>query len=137
MGSIRTWSLAAVAGLMVVVVTHQSSVAGAPAPLPATPGSQAAASSPAAALRPAGPRVTGLPDFSDLVAENGASVVNISVVEKAGKGGSEPGEGGDPLSQFFHHPPMPGPEHSPPARGIGSGFIITPDGYGSAAEDAT
>ena len=37
-------------------------------------------------------RVTGLPDFSGLVAENGAAVVNISVVEKPQKIG---GNGGD------------------------------------------
>jgi serine protease Do len=76
-----------------------------------------------------GARVTGLPDFSELVAENGASVVNISVVVKPGKGGGDGEEGGDPLSQFFHHPPLPGPDHTPPAHGIGSGFIISSDGY--------
>jgi serine protease Do len=36
--------------------------------------------------------------------------------------------GNDPLSQFFHHQ-MPNPERAPPAHGIGSGFIITSDGY--------
>src|SRR5271169_3788617 len=103
MGSIRTWSLAAVAGVMVVVVAHQRSVAGSP------PGRGAdavlpAPAQPAAAPRSPGARVTGLPDFSDLVAANGASVVNISVLEKAGRMGphGDPGEGGDPLSQFFH-----------------------------------
>ncbi len=40
---------------------------------------------------PGSGRVTGLPDFSGLVAENGAAVVNISVVEKAQKMGV-PGE---------------------------------------------
>jgi serine protease Do len=115
---------------MVVVVAHQRSVADASSP--ASAGAPAAATPmPAtAAPRPAGTRVTGLPDFSELVAENGASVVNISVVEKAGKGGAGEGaDGGDPLSQFFHHTPMPGPDHTPPAHGIGSGFIISPDGY--------
>ena len=73
-----------------------------------------------------------MPDFSELVAENGAAVVNISVVEKAPKAG-DPGEmddAGDPLSQFFRRfqGPMP-PGHAPPAKGIGSGFIITTDGY--------
>ncbi len=60
-----------------------------------------------------------------MVAQNGASVVNISVVEKQDR---TPELGGDPLSQFFHHQ-MPNPEHTPPAHGIGSGFIISPDGY--------
>lgn len=126
MGSIRTWSLAAVAGVLVLVVAHQRSVAGAPEPMVAA--ATATALAPGAAA-PHGARVTGLPDFSDLVAENGASVVNISVVVKPGKGGSDGEEGGDPLSQFFHHPPVPGPDHTPPAHGIGSGFIISSDGY--------
>src|SRR5579862_4591768 len=123
MGSIRTWSLALVAGIFVVVVARQPSNAdagAAPAPPPA------AASAPAAA-DPA--RVTGLPDFSGLVATYGAAVVNISVVEKPQKfAGPEQGDD-DPLSQFFHRFQMPSPEHMPPAHGIGSGFIISPDGY--------
>jgi serine protease Do len=131
MGNIRTWSLAAVAGVMVVVVAHQRSVAE-PAPV----GSANAEQSAPAPLSSA--RVTGLPDFSGLVAENGAAVVNISVLEKplrAGHSGGDPGEADDPLSQFFHRfqmpgpGPKPGPEHMPPAHGIGSGFIISPDGY--------
>src|SRR5579862_1138051 len=125
MGSIRTWSLAAVAGIFVVVVAHQRSNAdagGASAPATAT------APAPSTAAEPA--RVTGLPDFSGLVAAYGATVVKVSVVEKPQKfgGGGEPGDD-DPLSQFFHRFQMPGPEHMPPAHGIGSGFIITQDGY--------
>jgi serine protease Do len=80
--------------------------------------------------------VTGLPDFSGLVAENGAAVVNISVVEKPQKmavpgNPSEPGDSEDPLSQFFRHfqMPAPGQQHAPPMHGIGSGFIVSPDGY--------
>jgi serine protease Do len=123
MGSIRTWSLAAVAGVMVVVVAHQRSSAQSP-PARGTDAEQAVP-----AARPLA-KVTGLPDFSDLVAENGASVVNISVLEKALKlgPGADP-RAGDPLSQFFHRYQMPEPEHMPPAHGIGSGFIITSDGY--------
>jgi serine protease Do len=127
MGSIRTWSLALVAGIFVVVVAHQRSNADAglagpltaPAamPLPATPA-------------PASGRVTGLPDFSGLVAENGAAVVNISVVEKAQKMGNpgEPGDADDPLAQLFRHQ-IPAPERGPPLHGIGSGFIVSSDGY--------
>jgi serine protease Do len=127
MGSIRTWSLAAVAGIFVAVVVHQRSQADAgPAAAPqAAP--QATAS--VAAAAPAAGRVTGLPDFSGLVAENGAAVVNISVVEKAPKMGAmgEPADGDDPLSQFFHHQMPPG--HVQPSHGIGSGFIVSHDGY--------
>ena len=123
MGSIRTWSLAAVAGLMVVVVAHQRSSAQSP-PLRGADTEQAAPAS-----RPLA-KVTGLPDFSDLVAENGAAVVNISVLEKPLKmgPGTDP-RAGDPLSQFFHRYQMPEPAHMPPAHGIGSGFIISSDGY--------
>jgi serine protease Do len=130
MGSIRTWSLAAVAGIFVVVVAHQRSVADSGV-TPAAPAPAAAGS--AAPGAPGVPpyRVTGLPDFSGLVAEYGPAVVKVSVVEKPQKlgGAGEQGEE-DPLSQFFHHFQMPNnPEHMPPAHGIGSGFIITPDGY--------
>jgi len=123
MGSIRTWSLAAVAGIFVVVVAHQRSNADA--------GSVNAAPAPVVASSPVAPpagRVTGLPDFSGLVAENGAAVVNISVVEKPQKFPNMSDGDEDPLSQFFHHQ-MPNPEHMPPSHGIGSGFIISSDGY--------
>lgn len=129
MGSLRTWSLAAVAGVFVVVVAHERSIAdaGQPSAAPATASSTAVPTSAA----PAAARVTGLPDFTQLVAESGAAVVNISVTEKAQKPGrGELGEGGgeDPLSQFFHHN-MPSPERSQPSHGIGSGFIVSADGY--------
>jgi len=129
MGSIRTWSLALVAGIFVVVVAHQGSRADVGA---AGPGTAPAAAPLAATSAPASGRVTGLPDFSGLVAENGAAVVNISVVEKPQKmanPGGEPSDSDDPLSQFFRHYQLPAPGHAPPARGIGSGFIVSPDGY--------
>jgi serine protease Do len=123
MGSLRTWSLAAVAGVVIMVVAHQpsSADAGQAAAVPTSPA-------------PAVARVTGLPDFSGLVAEAGPAVVNISVTEKAPRpvvgGGGDPGDqGDDPLSQFFHRFQGPGPEHAPPSHGIGSGFIVSPDGY--------
>jgi serine protease Do len=123
MGSIRTWSLAAVAGVFVVVVAHQRSNADVGS-ANAAPASVVASSS---AAPPAG-RVTGLPDFSGLVAENGAAVVNISVVEKPQKFPNMSDGDDDPLSQFFHRQ-MPNPEHMAPSHGIGSGFIISSDGY--------
>ena len=86
----------------------------------------------AASGDPASARVTGLPDFSGLVAENGAAVVNISVTEKPQKMAElerATGDGDDPLSQFFRRYQMPGPERAPPSQGIGSGFIVSADGY--------
>jgi serine protease Do len=127
MGSIRTWSLALIAGVFVVVVAHQRSHANTGPDGPAL----AAAAEPLASAAPVAGRVTGLPDFSGLVAENGAAVVNISVVEKASKTGNpgDPSDADDPLSQFFHHNQVPSPERAPPSHGIGSGFIVSADGY--------
>ncbi|HEX3603782.1 MAG TPA: Do family serine endopeptidase [Steroidobacteraceae bacterium] len=124
MGSIRTWSLAAVAGIFVMIVAHQRSDAGAGS----APAAQVAALAPASSS-PA--RVTGLPDFSGLVAEAGGAVVNVSVTEKPQKvpGLNNQGDGDDPLSQFFRRFQAPGPERAPPSKGLGSGFIVSPDGY--------
>src|ERR1700720_794504 len=133
MGSIRTWSLAVVAGILVTVVAHQRSNADAGAPQSGSP-TIALAAAPATAS--AG-RVTGLPDFSGLVAEAGGAAVNVSVTEKVQKvpgfigQGQGQGDGDDPLSQFFRRfqTPAPGPDRTPPSRGVGSGFIVSPDGY--------
>jgi serine protease Do len=121
----RTWSLAGVAAVFIVVVVHQRSSADV-GPPPSSPPAVAVPTSPA----PAAARVTGLPDFSGLVAETGPAVVNISVTEKPQKSlGGDPGEGGDdPLSQFFHRFQMP-PQNAQPSHGIGSGFIVSSDGY--------
>src|ERR1700723_3133238 len=128
MGSIRTWSLAAIAGAFVMVVAHQRSHADAGPAQSAAPMLVAAAPGGTSAAR-----VTGLPDFSGLVAEAGGAVVNVSVTEKAqkvpgfiGQGqGQGPGDGDDPLSQFFRRfqVPTPGPDRTPPSKGVGSGFI--------------
>src|SRR5579863_2153897 len=110
MGSFRTWSLALVAGIFVVVVAHQRSNADA---APASPAAAPLTVTPA----PAAARVAGLPDFSGLAAENGAAVVNISVVEKPQKmGGFGDNDSDDPISQFFRHYQMPAP-HAPPMKG--------------------
>ena len=64
-------------------------------------------------------------------------MVNVSVTEKAQKvpgfigQGQGQGDGDDPLSQFFRRfqTPAPGPDRTPPSKGVGSGFIVSPDGY--------
>src|ERR1039458_7576041 len=89
MGSMRTWSLAAVAGIFIVVVAHQRSSADAGNAVSGPVVAAAVATSPA----PASARVTGLPDFSGLVAETGPAVVNISVTEKAQRLMTGGGEG--------------------------------------------
>ncbi|HLK70852.1 MAG TPA: Do family serine endopeptidase [Steroidobacteraceae bacterium] len=81
----------------------------------------------------------GLPDFSGLVQQVGPAVVNVQVVEKSQvEGGEEQGGGGgaendDPFGDFFRRfgiptPNMP-PRNSAPVRGVGSGFIISQNGY--------
>src|SRR5258708_2305045 len=116
MGSLRIWSLAAVAGIFVVVVAKHHPAAEStvavqqPAFAASTP---VAASSALPQPRRGAGRVTGLPDFSGSVAENGAAVVNISVVEKADKG-DEGSDAEAPLSQFFKHYQNQAPQHQPP-----------------------
>jgi len=126
MGSFRTWSLAAIAGVFVIVVAHQRSHADAG---PAQSGTPVLAA--AAAGSPSAARVTGLPDFSGLVAEAGGAVVNVSVTEKPQKISplNGQGDGDDPLSQFFRRFQTPGPDRAPPSKGVGSGFIVSSDGY--------
>jgi serine protease Do len=81
-----------------------------------------------------GDLVRGLPDFAGLVTEVGPSVVNVQVVEKAtaSQGGDEDSD--DPFSDFFRRFGIPAqnlnrPRNFAPVRGIGSGFIISPNGY--------
>jgi len=100
--------------------------------------SAAQAAAPAAAA-PATPLVTpnrfGLPDFGDLVDRVGPAVVNISVVRQQAmsENGLSPD---DPFYDFLRRfgvpvPGMPGQPGRGPriSRGIGSGFIVSNDGY--------
>ncbi len=95
---------------------------------------------------PVAPSVRGLPDFTDLVDQASPAVVNIRTVERV-RGGSGRGGAGDEemqelLRRFFGiplpgAPRQPGPRQSPQEqpserevpRGVGSGFIITADGF--------
>ena len=86
--------------------------------------------------------VRGLPDFTDLVEQVGPSVVNIRTLEKvrpssAGAGGQDE-EMQDLFRRFFGVPmpnaPRQGPRQNRPEqeaqpRGVGSGFILSADGY--------
>lgn len=99
-------------------------------PLGVTP----ALAQPAAAAR-------ALPDFTDLVEQVGPSVVNIRTLEKVRT--PDPGEADAEMQEFFRRffgVPMPNiprqaprpngrpqPEEQP--RGVGSGFILSADGY--------
>jgi serine protease Do len=82
------------------------------------------------------PVVTGLPDFSDLIDKAGPAVVNIRTTERIRMGQGGPGEEEmqEFLRRFFGQPiprrrsPQPQGEQEV-QRGVGSGFIISDDGY--------
>ncbi|MFO1372274.1 MAG: DegQ family serine endoprotease [Candidatus Competibacteraceae bacterium] len=77
-----------------------------------------------------------VPDFSALVQQNAAAVVNITVSGKntpvmAWRGMPDDDED-NPFGELFKHFPMPpGPQGGKaiPSHGLGSGFIISADGY--------
>jgi serine protease Do len=85
--------------------------------------------------QPATPQMArALPDFSTLVEANGPAVVNISVTQIQKTAASGPQFRGldpnDPFYEFFRRfqIPMPQQGESPPVHGLGSGFIVSPDG---------
>ena len=76
------------------------------------------------------PATRNLPDFTALVDQYGASVVNISVTKNSSKVNADsPGVGrNDPFYEFFRRFQDQTPQRRAPSGGIGSGFIITSDG---------
>lgn len=98
------------------------------------------------AFMPAGPALAQarmLPDFTDLVEQVGPSVVNIRTLEKAS---SRPRSGSgmdEEMLEFFRRfgvpipnvprqaprPNRPQPPDEEQPRGVGSGFILTSDGF--------
>ncbi|MGV8990580.1 MAG: trypsin-like peptidase domain-containing protein [Thiobacillus sp.] len=78
---------------------------------------------PVAAGAPA-PVPAGLPDFTPLVRQNAAAVVNISVTSMA-----QPGAALDGVPEPFQHFFKPLPDADWEQTGVGSGFVIASDGY--------
>ncbi len=83
----------------------------------------------------------GVPDFTELVEQVGPAVVNIRTLERARVAPQAPG-GDDEMQEFFRRffgQPLPGvprqqgprgpQSEEPQPRGVGSGFIITADGF--------
>jgi serine protease Do len=99
------------------------------------------AASALAAAQIAVPVVTGLPDFTDLIEKVGPAVVNIRTTEKVRLGQGAPGdeEMQEFLRRFFGQGPRspsprgkrgtPQPQEEEVQRGVGSGFIISNDGF--------
>ncbi len=94
----------------------------------------------------AAPSVAGLPDFTDMVEKTGPAVVNIRTTAKMRSGqGGMPSPDDEEMQEFFRRffgIPMPQqPERAPRSngkqpspeedvpRGVGSGFIVSADGY--------
>ena len=94
-----------------------------------------------AAHAQSGAVVRGLPDFTDLVEQVGPSVVNIRTLEKASANSAEALGMDEDMLEFFRRFGLPVPnvprqrpqprsqpdEEQP--RGVGSGFILTADGF--------
>jgi serine protease Do len=80
--------------------------------------------------------VRELPDFTRLVDDQGNAVVNISTTQAVRRGGGAvppvPGIEDEEVLEFFRRfipRQQPGPSPRPEARSLGSGFIISADGY--------
>ncbi|MBL8474190.1 MAG: DegQ family serine endoprotease [Rhodocyclaceae bacterium] len=126
----RIFSRAAVATALIAVlgtgaglfetglIRHAQAVPPAVAPAPA-------------AASPAAPAMRVMPDFASIVERVGPAVVNISVVGSTKSTASPFGnlDPNDPFFEFFRRFRVPGgPPEGQPARGLGSGFIVSPDG---------
>jgi serine protease Do len=121
------------AGLSFALMNHGSATA------------QSAARSAPAATAPASPAAArGLPDFADLVEQVGPAVVNIRTQSKVrtarGGGDATDEEMQEFLRRFFgvpiprnaprrNGPPSQDDEGETVPRGVGSGFILSADGY--------
>ena len=74
-------------------------------------------------------QVQGLPDFTELVDKQGPAVVNVSTTSTAHGGSAQsPVPEDDPFYDFFRRfgPPQPRDYET---RSLGSGFIVSADGY--------
>jgi serine protease Do len=93
-------------------------------------------------LQTAHAQTRALPDFTDLVDQVGPSVVNIRTLEKVPTRAMQGGQGDEEMLEFFRRfgipmPNMPrqAPRQNRPQqeeehpRGVGSGFILTADGF--------
>jgi serine protease Do len=82
------------------------------------------------ATQAAVPGARALPDFSALVEQYGPAVVNISTTTRVRTQSEQlPVEPGDPFYEFFRRFQIPMPQGDAIRKGVGSGFIVSTDGY--------
>src|SRR5690606_22162899 len=120
-------AVTAAAGTAAVVVP--AATAQSPQPAAAAPGPATSA--------PAAPLVTGLPDFIRLGDRVAPAVVNVEVIVGPRGGSRQAQQLPDDMPEFFRRffgpgLPFPGVPQDPGGRGalsMGSGFIISSDGY--------
>ena len=88
-------------------------------------------------------QVRALPDFTDLVEQVGPSVVNIRTLEKVAERNGPGGAAEEQMLEFFRRFGLPAPniprqtprpdrgqpQEEPQSRGVGSGFILSADGF--------
>ena len=127
-----TYALVA-AGLLGGVATFYSQVN--PSPVTAA----VAATQPAAVVAPVIPTAAAnLPDFTALADRAGPAVVNISVVHGKNRpvADDDSDDEDNPYREFFKrfgqgspNGPRMMPMPQQPSQGMGSGFIVSPDGY--------
>jgi serine protease Do len=122
-------------GVMLIVTllsacAPQSSTA---APTGAPPASAAPSAMTGTEHSRGAPLVSGLPDFATLVEQVGPAVVNVTVIEKRQRNpmqrsGTPFPDDEDPFSDFFRQFQNQ-PRDNTPEEGVGSGFIVSSDGY--------
>ncbi len=124
-----TYALVA-AGLIGGVATFYNQIDGAVSPA-------MAATTPVAAQAVIPTAAANLPDFTALVDRAGPAVVNIAVIGKARNASAssddDDDDAQDPMREFFKRfggaPNGRAPMQQQPVQGMGSGFIVSPDGY--------
>ncbi len=124
--------LTAGAAAVVAALTGAYTLGHANSPASQAPASQVAATAPITMSQPVATAGAALPDMSGIVAHNSPSVVNISVsgTRKVGSHGpkSPQFDDDDSIPDFLRRFGAPQNRGDTPARGLGSGFIVSPDG---------
>ena len=129
--------------LLAALVLTAPLMACARSPEAAAPAAAASAPAVAAPAAPSAPLVTGLPDFTRLVEQVAPGVVNIEArignprtAAARGRGMPDDEQMPEIFRRFFGpgFPGMPGGpggpgQDGPSGRSVGSGFVISPDGY--------